>query len=68
MSHMLKVTGLSGETDHYINLDRCDRVDLQKLTNCTAYKFYAHYTHGDISIVISQAEASRVRQALEDLT
>ena len=68
MPQMLKVTGLSGEIDHYINLDRCDRIDLKKLPNCTAYNFYAHYTYGDINIAITHAQAMHVQQVLEDLT
>ena len=66
MPHILKVTGLSGEVEHYINLNRCNRIDLKKLANCTAYNFYAHYDHGDINIVISHADATHVRRVLED--
>lgn len=65
---MLKVTGLSGEVEHFINLNRCNRIDLKKISNCSAYNFYAHYDDGDISIVISHLEASNARQALEAWT
>lgn len=62
---ILKVTGLSGEKEHYINLNLCDRTTLTKLSNCTAYRLYVHSYCGDLDIAISEAEAIKVRKALE---
>ena len=64
--NILKVTGLSGEKSHYINIALTSRIDLMKLANCTAYRFYVHDVGGnDLDIVINSSEAERVRLFLE---
>lgn len=64
--NILKVTGLSGEKSHYINMTLTSRIDLTKMVNCTAYRFYVHDVGGnDLDIVINSLEAERVRSFLE---
>ena len=64
--NILKVTGLSGEKSHYINMALTSRIDLMKLANCTAYRLYVHDVRGnDLDIVINSSEAERVRLFLE---
>ena len=62
--NILKVTGLSGEKSHYINMALTSRIDLMEY--CTAYRFYVHDVGGnDLDIVINSSEAERVRAFLE---
>lgn len=63
---IIKVTGFSAEVEHYINLSFFDRIDLKKLPNTTAYRFYLHSPNSELDIVISHTEAQRVREALEE--
>lgn len=63
--YIIKTTGLSGEVTHYINLSRVDRIDLSKLSNCTAYKLYVHSSDSDLNIVISSTEAGKIMKYLD---
>ena len=64
--NILKVTGLSCEKSHYINMALTSRIDLIKLANCVAYRLYIHDVNGnDLDIVINSLEAERVRSFLE---
>lgn len=63
--NILKVRGLSGEVDHYIVLDRTDRIDIKQVPNCTAYRFYAHGADSDLDIMIARAEADKIRMELQ---
>ena len=67
MPYMIKVTGLSGEKTHYINLNLVDRIDLFKLPNTVAYRLYVHSHHSDLDIVISYKEAENLQKALEGM-
>lgn len=66
--HILKVTGLNGETEHYLNLNLIDRIDIKKLPNCAAHRLYAHASHSDLDIAISYTEAQKVKEYLEAWT
>lgn len=67
MPYIIKVTGLSGEKTHYINLNMIDRIDLSKLANTAAYRLYVHSHNSDLDIVISHKEAEHLRETLEGM-
>lgn len=67
MPYMIKVTGLSGEKTHYINLNLADRIDLSKVPNTVAYRLYVPSHHSDLDIVISYKEAENLRKTLEEM-
>jgi hypothetical protein len=63
--NILKVTGLSGEKSHYINMALTSRIDLMQL-DCTVYRFYVHAVGGnDLDIMINSSEAKRIQLFLE---
>lgn len=63
--NILKVTGLSGEKSHYINMALTSRIDLMQL-DCTVYRLYVHDVGGnDLDIMINSSEAKRIQLFLE---
>ena len=67
MPYIIKVTGLSGEKTHYINLNLVDRIDLSKVPNTVAYRLYVPSRNGDLDIIISYKEAENLRETLEGM-
>ena len=67
MPQIIKVTGLSGEKTHYINLNLVDRIDLYKVPNTVAYRLYVPSHHSDLDIVISYKEAKNLQEILEGM-